>query len=70
MKQTHDKLNRRTMLMTSAAAMVATGGAAKTARAQGPQIVTPPMENRILLSCKLGMIPKDAEVKRYLLLTV
>lgn len=57
-------INRRSALALGAGAVAAAAGA-KSAQTQesSDAIVTPPMENRILLSCKLGMIPKEQDGK-------
>jgi L-ribulose-5-phosphate 3-epimerase len=47
----------------SVAAVVGGAGIAQAAEAGGGPIVTPPEGKRILLSCKLGMIPKEEEGK-------
>lgn len=61
MTQSGTPINRRSMLAMSALA-TATAGVAATATAQETRpIVTPPMPNRILLSCKLTMISKEIE---------
>lgn len=60
-------LNRRGFLGLGAGAVAAgvSGvGSAQAAQTGSPQIVTPPTGKRILLSCKLGMIPKEIEGKK------
>lgn len=60
-------LTRRTFLAAGAAAVAAPAAMSATARAAdaaGPRIVTPPAGKRILLSCKLGMIAKEAGGKK------
>lgn len=64
MNDQHHSLTRRTFLAAGAAA-VATPAAVHTgtlmaADAETPRVVTPPAGKRILLSCKLGMIAKEA----------
>jgi hexulose-6-phosphate isomerase len=60
-------LNRRRFLAAGAASAVAVvgrTGAAQAAEANGSHVVTPPAGKRILLACKLGMIPKEIEGKK------
>ncbi len=63
MNKLNNSINRRNMIITGAAAAVASGGAVMPASSQEKQIITPPLKNRILLSCKLGMISKDKDGK-------
>jgi len=60
-------LSRRSVLALGAgsvAAVVSGAPAAHAAEASGSGIVTPPEGKRILLSCKLGMIPKELSGKK------
>ena len=60
-------LSRRSVLALGAgsvAAAVSGAPAARAGQAGGSGIVTPPEGKRILLSCKLGMIPKELDGKK------
>jgi len=61
---THAALSRRRFLTAGAASVAAAGvvdaQAAETAAAETTSVVTPPEGKRILLSCKLGMIAREA----------
>jgi len=66
MNQTRSSLSRRRVLAMGAGSMAAVMGAAgvaPAAEAGASAIVTPPTGKRILLSCKLGMIPKELDGK-------
>jgi len=66
MHQTRSSLSRRRALAMGAgsvAAVMGGAGVAPAAEAGGSAIVTPPTGKRILLSCKLGMIPKELDGK-------
>jgi L-ribulose-5-phosphate 3-epimerase len=57
----NSSLDRRRFLAAgaaSAAAVVGHAGAARAAQTESTRIIRPPEGKRILLSCKLGMIPK------------
>jgi L-ribulose-5-phosphate 3-epimerase len=59
-------LSRRHLLAMGAGSVAATlncAGAAVAAETKDSGIVTPPSGKRLLLSCKLGMIPKEADGK-------
>jgi L-ribulose-5-phosphate 3-epimerase len=59
-------LNRRSLLAAgavSAMAAVGSAGATATAQADSAHIVSPPQGKRILLACKLGMLPAKLEGK-------
>lgn len=64
MTDQHNPLTRRSFLATGAAAVavpaVVHTGTLRAADAEAPKVVTPPVGKRILLSCKLGMIAKEA----------
>jgi len=60
-------LGRRQFLAAGAgsvAAAVSHTGTARAAETGGSRIVSPPAGKRILLSCKLGMLPKEIEGKK------
>ncbi len=59
-------LDRRSFLGLGAGAVAAGVGGLGTAAAQtsAAKVVTPPQGKKILLSCKLGMIPKEIEGKQ------
>ncbi len=60
-------LNRRSFLGLGAGAVAAgvTGvGTAAAAQANAAKVVNPPQGKRILLACKLGMLPKEIEGKQ------
>lgn len=63
----HTSIHRRHFLVAGLAS--AAGGAAMSTHAadtdtgEGPSVVRPPEGRRILLSCKLGMIPKELDGK-------
>jgi len=62
----NSSLDRRRFLAAGAAsavAVVGSAGAARAAQTERTRIVTPPVGKRILLSCKLGMLPKKLEGK-------
>jgi len=62
----NSSLDRRRFLAAGAAsavAVVGSAGAARAAQTERTRIVTPPEGKRILLSCKLGMLPKKLEGK-------
>lgn len=67
---THDSnlsLNRRSFLGLGAGAVaagVSGAGSAGAAQTGVPRVVTPPTGKRILLACKLGMLPKEIEGKK------
>ncbi len=66
MNQTRSSLSRRRVLVMGAGSMAAVmggAGVAPAAEAGASAIVTPPTGKRILLSCKLGMIPKELDGK-------
>ena len=59
--------NRRHFLAVGVASAVAVAGrtgAAHAAEASSSRVVSPPSGKRILLACKLGMLPKDLEGKK------
>jgi len=63
----NQSLNRRQFLTLGAgtvAAAVTPMGEVRAAEAQTPRVVMPPQGKRILLSCKLGMLPKEIEGKK------
>ncbi len=68
MKNERPSFSRRHFLATGAASLAAVtvGGITtlRAAEAAQPGIVTPPGGKRILLSCKLGMIPKELDGKK------
>jgi len=57
-------LNRRQFLAVGAGSVAAVAGAGQAAEAGASRIVTPPEGKRILLSCKLGMLPKELDGKK------
>ncbi len=66
MNQTRSSWSRRRVLAMGAGSMAAVmggAGVAPAAEAGASAIVTPPTGKRILLSCKLGMIPKELDGK-------
>jgi hexulose-6-phosphate isomerase len=66
MQKTNLPLDRRSLLTLGAGALavgVSRPGAASAAQAGGAQVVSPSAGKRILLSCKLGMLPKKLEGK-------
>ncbi len=66
MNQTRSSLSRRRVLVMGAGSMAAVmggAGVAPAAEAGASAIVTPPTGKRILLACKLGMIPKELDGK-------
>ncbi len=66
MHQTRSSVSRRRVLAMGAgsvAAVMGGAGVAPAAEAGASAIVTPPTGKRILLSCKLGMIPKELNGK-------
>ena len=68
MYEKHTWTARRSFLATAAAAIAApatlTGKAQSAEQSAATAIVTPPAGKRILLSCKLGMIAKEAGGKK------
>ncbi len=65
-KSTHS-LDRRSLLALGAgtvAAGMSIAGTARAAETGTPSVVTPPEGKCILLSCKLGMLPKEADGKK------
>ena len=64
MNEKHTLTARRSFLATAAAAIAApatlTGKALSAEQSAATAIVTPPAGKRVLLSCKLGMIAKEA----------
>ncbi len=66
MGKKRSSLSRRHVLAMGAGSVAATlscGGTAVAAETKDSCIVTPPSGKRLLLSCKLGMIPKEADGK-------
>ncbi|MBP7053914.1 MAG: sugar phosphate isomerase/epimerase [Phycisphaerae bacterium] len=66
-RSSSSSLDRRSFLGLGAGAVAAgvSGvGSASAAQTGAPRVVTPPAGKRILLSCKLGMIPKEIEGKK------
>jgi hexulose-6-phosphate isomerase len=67
MRDRHSSLNRRGFLAAGAAAVASAAaveaGAAQEQAAASASVVRPPEGKRILLSCKLGMIPRESEGK-------
>ncbi len=57
-------LNRREFLAVGAGSVAAVAGAGQAAEAGASRIVRPPEGKRILLACKLGMLPKELEGKK------
>jgi L-ribulose-5-phosphate 3-epimerase len=58
-------LGRREFLAIGAGAAVAVvGGTGRAEETAGAKVVCPPAGKRILLACKLGMLPKDADGKK------
>lgn len=60
-------LGRRSFLTLGAGAVAGGVGGSRTARAEESEesrIVTPPEGKRVLLSCKLGMLPKELDGKK------
>ena len=57
-------LNRRQFLAVGAGSVAAVAGAGHAAEAGASRIVTPPEGKRILLSCKLGMLPKELDGRK------
>lgn len=68
MDQRNSSLTRRHLLALGAGSMAATvAGSSVAGAAEMPsevKVVTPPTGKRILLSCKLGMLPKEIEGKK------
>jgi len=68
MSDRHSSFSRRHFLAAGAASVAGTAvvraGAAESAPAETARIVRPPEGKRILLSCKLGMIPREAGGKK------
>ncbi len=62
----HSSLNRRNVLTMGVGtlAAISSTGVSRVAEAQEAGIVIPPLDKKILLSCKLGMIPKDQDGKK------
>jgi L-ribulose-5-phosphate 3-epimerase len=60
----NSSLNRRSFLTAGAASVVAAGGRTQAAEANNSRVVTPPSGKRILLACKLSMIPKEIEGRK------
>ncbi len=56
-------LGRREFLAAGAVSAVALAGPTHAAEADKPRVVTPPAGKRILLACKLGMLPAKLEGK-------
>ena len=58
-------LGRRQFLAVGAGSVAAAvGGTSRAEEAVGPKVVNPPVGKRILLACKLGMLPKELEGKK------
>jgi L-ribulose-5-phosphate 3-epimerase len=58
-------LGRREFLAIGAGAAAAVvGGTGRAEEAAGAKVVSPPAGKRILLACKLGMLPKEADGKK------
>jgi L-ribulose-5-phosphate 3-epimerase len=70
-KDKHESLTRRGFLAAGAASMaipaLAGAGPARAAEPAEGRVVVPPEGKRILLSCKLGMIPRESDGKPLLL---
>lgn len=68
MSDRHSSFSRRYFLAAGAASVAGTAvvraGAAEAPPAETARIVRPPEGKRILLSCKLGMIPREADGKK------
>lgn len=68
MSARHSSFSRRHFLAAGAASVAGTAvvraGAAESASAETARVVRPPEGKRILLSCKLGMIPREADGKK------
>jgi len=66
-KRQDPSLARRHFLALGAGTMAVAAGGIRTqpaAGAEAPRIVSPPAGKRLLLSCKLGMIPKELEDRK------
>ena len=68
MSDRHSSFSRRHFLAAGAASVAGTAvvraGAAESAAAETARVVRPPEGKRILLACKLGMIPSEAGGKK------